>query len=81
MPNDPESPFTTSGIRIGTAAISSRGFKESDSKQVAELISAIIKEMSCDGVSISPESKSKTLKGVEALTTKYPVFFSGLIKN
>jgi len=81
VPNDPESPFTTSGIRIGTAAISSRGFKESDSKQVAELISAIIKEMSCDGVSISPESKSKTLKGVEALTTKYPVFFSGLIKN
>lgn len=38
IPNDPEGPFMTSGIRIGTAAITTRGFNESDSKRVAELL-------------------------------------------
>lgn len=38
IPNDPESPFVTSGIRVGTAAITTRGFKETDCAKVAELI-------------------------------------------
>ena len=81
VPNDPESPFTTSGIRVGTAAITTRGFKEKESKQVAELISTIIKEMSGDGQSISDTTRSEILKGVKALTEQFPVFFSGLINT
>jgi len=38
IPNDPESPFVTSGIRLGTPAVTSRGFREAEMKQVAELI-------------------------------------------
>lgn len=38
IPNDPESPFVTSGIRVGTAAITTRGFKETDCTKVAELL-------------------------------------------
>jgi len=81
VPNDPESPFTTSGIRVGTAAITTRGFKEKESKQVAELISTVIKEMSGDGVSISEARRVEVLKGVKALTEQFPVFFSGLINT
>jgi len=81
VPNDPESPFTTSGIRVGTAAITTRGFKEKESKQVAELISTVIKEMSGDGVSISEATRSEVLKGVKALTEQFPVFFSALINT
>lgn len=81
VPNDPESPFTTSGIRVGTAAITTRGFKEKESKQVAELISTVIKEMAQDGLSISESSKNQVLKGVKALTEQFPVFFSALINS
>lgn len=38
IPNDPESPFVTSGIRVGTPAVTTRGFKETECKKVAELI-------------------------------------------
>lgn len=38
IPNDPRSPFVTSGVRIGTAAITSRGFKEEDMNIIADLI-------------------------------------------
>jgi glycine hydroxymethyltransferase len=78
VPNDPESPFTTSGIRVGTATITTRGFKEKESKQVAELISTVIKEMAQDGLSISESSKNQVHKGVKALTEQFPVFFSAL---
>jgi len=81
VPNDPESPFTTSGIRVGTAAITTRGFKEKESKQVAEMISTVIKEMAQDGLSISESSKNQVLKGVKALTEQFPVFFSALINS
>ncbi len=39
IPNDPESPFVTSGVRIGTAAMTTRGMKEAEMKEIAELIS------------------------------------------
>ncbi len=38
IPNDPKSPFVTSGVRIGTPAVTSRGFVESDMQEVARLI-------------------------------------------
>ena len=42
VPNDPQSPFVTSGIRLGTPAVTTRGFKEDDMKQVAKIIASAI---------------------------------------
>jgi len=42
IPNDPQSPFVTSGIRVGSAAITTRGFTEADAREVGELVSATI---------------------------------------
>lgn len=43
VPNDPQSPFVTSGIRLGSAAMTTRGFKEDDMKEVARIIAEAIK--------------------------------------
>ena len=48
VPNDPQSPFVTSGIRIGTPSITTRGFKEAESKQVATWICDIMDNMGDD---------------------------------
>ena len=68
IPNDPESPFVTSGIRIGTPAITTRGFKEQQSKQVADLI--------CDAIENKDnESKLSEIKNtVKSMCSKFPVY-------
>ncbi len=43
IPNDPKSPFVTSGIRLGTPAVTSRGMKEEDMDKIAEAIAMVIK--------------------------------------
>ncbi|MCC4421548.1 serine hydroxymethyltransferase [Limosilactobacillus reuteri] len=67
IPNDPRSPFVTSGLRIGTPAITSRGFKEEDAQKVAELISTALTN------STDEERLQEVAKGVHELTTKYPL--------
>jgi glycine hydroxymethyltransferase len=42
VPNDPQSPFVTSGIRLGTPALTTRGFKEEEIKKVAEAIHLVL---------------------------------------
>jgi glycine hydroxymethyltransferase len=42
VPNDPQSPFVTSGIRLGTPAVTTRGFKEEDMTEVAKIIAGAI---------------------------------------
>lgn len=65
IPNDPKSPFVTSGIRLGTPAITSRGFTEADMDKVAECIAKMIKE---------GEGASEEVRGmVKELTDKYPL--------
>lgn len=67
IPNDPRSPFITSGLRIGTPAITSRGFKEEDAQKVAELIRTAL---------VNPTDEKclqEVAKGVHELTTKYPI--------
>lgn len=65
IPNDPKSPFVTSGIRLGTPAITSRGFTEEDMDKVAECIVKMIKE---------GEAASEEVRGmVKELTAKYPL--------
>lgn len=67
IPNDPRSPFITSGLRIGTPAITSRGFKEEDAQKVAELISTALTNPTDE------ECLQEVAKGVHELTTKYPI--------
>ena len=43
VPNDPLSPFVTSGVRIGTPAVTTRGFKEDDMKEVASIIDFVLR--------------------------------------
>ncbi|MBQ9156779.1 MAG: serine hydroxymethyltransferase [Eubacterium sp.] len=64
VPNDPKSPFVTSGLRIGTPAVTSRGLKEDDMIQVAEAIKLAI----IDG---KPEEADALVK---QLTDKYPLY-------
>ena len=64
VPNDPKSPFVTSGIRLGTAAITSRGFKEDDMVVIADAIKAAVID--------KDEEKAKEL--VKSLTDKYPLY-------
>lgn len=65
IPNDPKSPFVTSGIRLGTPAVTSRGMKEDDMDKIAEAISVVIKEGEA-GV-----EKARAI--VQELTDKYPL--------
>ena len=67
IPNDPEKPFVTSGLRMGTPAMTSRGFKEDDVKLVTDAIALVIDD---------PESKEKMEEAktiVKSLTDKYPL--------
>ena len=66
IPNDPQSPFVTSGIRLGTAAITTRGFNTDDADKVAEAIAMVIDD---------PEgNKAKAAEIVKSLTDKYPLY-------
>lgn len=65
IPNDPKSPFVTSGIRLGTPAATSRGLNTADMDQVAEAISIVIKEGE-NGI-----EKARAI--VKTLTDKYPL--------
>ena len=64
IPNDPESPFITSGVRLGTAAVTSRGMNEEDMDKIAEAISLMVQ---------SAENKDKAKAIVKELTDKYPL--------
>lgn len=68
IPNDPESPFVTSGIRIGTPAITSRGMGEEEMKQIADIIANVI-EHHDDEV-----QKAKAAKQVKELCSRFPLY-------
>ena len=63
IPNDPQSPFVTSGVRLGTAAVTSRGMNAKDMDKIAEAISVMLKE----------RDKEKASSIVKELTEKYPL--------
>ncbi|MDO4859806.1 MAG: serine hydroxymethyltransferase [Bacillota bacterium] len=64
IPNDPESPFVTSGLRLGTPAVTTRGFVEEDMDKVAEAIALVIKD---------PSAVEKARAIIKTLTDKYPL--------
>lgn len=61
VPNDPQSPFVTSGIRLGTPAVTTRGFKEEDMKKVSEIIAGAIKNSDNEAVLLKLRSESLAL--------------------
>ena len=64
IPNDPRSPFVTSGVRLGTPAVTTRGMKEDDMDKIAEIIAMVIE---------SEDNVEKARKMVAELTEKYPL--------
>lgn len=68
IPFDPESPFVTSGIRLGTAAVTTRGFKEADMKEVATVIGLVLNNPD------NAEKQAEAAQRVAALCAKYPMY-------
>lgn len=66
IPNDPQSPFITSGVRIGTPAVTSRGFKEPEMELIADFI--------YDTVTDFENSKERVADDVVSLCKKYPIY-------
>ena len=64
IPNDPRSPFVTSGVRLGTPAVTTRGMKEDDMDKIAEIIAMVIE---------SEENVETAKKLAAELTEKYPL--------
>jgi glycine hydroxymethyltransferase len=68
IPNDPEKPFVTSGIRLGSPAITTRGFTELESEELAHLVADVL-DAPGDETALSHVRAS-----VRALTHKFPVY-------
>lgn len=66
IPNDPASPFVTSGIRLGTPAVTARGMTEADMETIAEAISLVVKNPEHDA------AEAREL--VKGLTDRYPIY-------
>jgi len=70
VPNDPQKPFVTSGIRIGTPSITTRGFREAECRQVTEWICRIIDNIENDSVI------GETREAVLELCRRFPMYES-----
>jgi glycine hydroxymethyltransferase len=68
IPNDPEKPFVTSGIRIGTPAMTTRGFKEIEAEKLANLIADVLDAPNNEAVI------NKVIHEVQTLCNKFPVY-------
>lgn len=68
VPNDPQSPFVTSGIRLGTPAVTTRGFKEEDMRKVAKIIASAI--FSSDNENVLADLRNQSLE----LCRKHPLY-------
>jgi glycine hydroxymethyltransferase len=66
VPNDPASPFVTSGIRLGTPAVTTRGLNAADMDIIAEAIFLLVKDVNAN--------KDKAMAMVKSLTDKYPLY-------
>ena len=66
IPNDPQKPFVTSGIRLGTAAVTTRGMNTEDMDVIADAIAMLINDVDAN--------KAKAVELVKTLTSKYPLY-------
>src|SRR5205085_433842 len=68
IPFDQNKPFVASGLRIGTPAVTTRGMKEDEMREIGRLISAVVHEPESEDVRV------KVKHGVEELTAKFPLY-------
>jgi len=68
IPNDPQKPFVTSGIRVGTPAMTTRGFTEIEAEQVANLIADVLDAPADEAV------LARVRGEVSAMCQKFPVY-------
>ena len=68
VPNDPQMPFITSGIRIGTPALTTRGMREDEMKQIGRMISRILRDLE------NEELLKRTRAEVRELTSRFPLY-------
>jgi glycine hydroxymethyltransferase len=68
VPNDPQSPFVTSGIRIGTPAVTTRGFVEDDCRDLTQLICDVLENLDAES------TKVRVREQVKALCDRLPVY-------
>ena len=66
IPDDPESPFVTSGVRLGTPAVTSRGFGEAEMRKIAKWIAEVVRDF--EG------NKDRITKEVIALCEQFPIY-------
>ncbi|MCC3244327.1 serine hydroxymethyltransferase [Methylocystis sp. WRRC1] len=74
IPFDPEKPFVTSGIRLGTPAATSRGFGQSEFTEVGKLIVEVLDGLSSKGEEGNSATEAAVKEKVHALTAKFPIY-------
>lgn len=74
IPFDPESPFVTSGVRLGTPAATTRGFGEAEFIQVGEMINTVLDGLSANGEQGNAAVEAKVKESVLELTAKFPIY-------
>ena len=78
VPNDPQKPFVTSGIRLGSPAATTRGFGTEEFRQTAELILEVLKGLAANGEDGNAEVEARVKEKVLALTRRFPIYEAGL---
>lgn len=74
IPNDPEKPFVTSGIRLGTPAGTTRGFGEAEFTQIGQLIAEVIEGLRKNGEAGDAQVEQSVRARVEELCAKFPIY-------
>jgi glycine hydroxymethyltransferase len=74
IPFDPEKPFVTSGIRLGSPAVTSRGFAQSEFKEVGRMIVEVLDGLSAKGEEGNAATEAAVKEKVHALTAKFPIY-------
>ena len=74
IPYDPEKPMVTSGIRLGTPAGTTRGFKEAEFKKIGELIARVLDGLATNGADNNADVENAARKEVEAMCKAFPIY-------
>ena len=74
IPFDPEKPFVTSGVRLGTSAGTTRGFGEAEFRQIANWIVEVVDGLAANGESGNAAVEAKVKAEVEALCARFPIY-------
>ncbi|MCB2080979.1 MAG: serine hydroxymethyltransferase, partial [Novosphingobium sp.] len=74
IPNDPEKPFVTSGIRLGTPACTTRGFGPEEFRQVGKLIAEVVDGLRKNGAQGDAQAEASVAARVEDLCARFPIY-------